>query len=705
MDAKTQEKPSDTTVEPIVGIDLGTTNSLVAHCTEAGPVILESPEGERSLPSVVRLLAAAGGGYEVAALGRDARAHAREFPTTTLHSVKRLMGRGVADLGDDLAYLPYAVVEGPHATARVALPPREHPLGDPGAPEPEADPSATVTPQEISAIILRELKRWADAALGRDVIKAVVTVPAYFDDAQRQATRDAGRLAGFNVLRIVNEPTAAALAYGLGVANQAPTEKPASVTRGPGGTISLNTKINPEACAADAEVTVPQDPTPHSQTVAIYDLGGGTFDISVLRLQSTETGGTIDQVLATDGDTHLGGDDFDQALISLFQTEIRHRHPDIDFPPATQQAFRTLVEQTKIKLSADDEAQIEIDLGEVVAGQTYIRTVTREEFERLVSPLVDRTLDACRRVLRNAGVDVSGAGVDRVILVGGSTRVPLVRAKVAELFDTEPYTALNPDEVVALGASVQAAVLAGIHRDTLLLDVIPLSLGIETMGGAVAKLIVANSTIPARASDRFSTFADGQTKVKIHVLQGERELVKDCRSLATFDLTGIPPMPAGLPKIDVTFLVDANGILSVQATEERSGRRAQVQVVPNHGLTRDEIDRIEQDSFTHARADMTAHRLIDLRLNARLDLRNIRRQLDRFGSDPEHSEGPDALALDPAYRAEIEAHMQKVQTFIDTPDPENDADAFQQALHDLDHATLRLAELNIARTLREDQRA
>lgn len=746
MDANTQEKQQDKPRDIIVGIDLGTTNSLVAHCTEAGPMVIESPAGERSLPSVVRLLAQgsgaaggsagaapaseAGGRYTVEALGREARAHAQEFPTTTLHSVKRLMGRGVADLGDDLDYLPYAVVEGPHETARVALPLPEFSSQGSGTSAPVSTSPVTVTPQEISAIILRELKRWADAALGTDVTKAVVTVPAYFDDAQRQATRDAGRLAGLNVLRIVNEPTAAALAYGLGLDGEhgRNIKPPAQGSGTPGGSvpageskiISLNTKLNPEACASDPETRSSQPATPNSppsQTVAIYDLGGGTFDISVLRLQQTDTGDTIDQVLATDGDTRLGGDDFDQALIHLFQTEIRTQlaqgpgtpgtSAPVSFPPATQQAFRTLAEQTKIKLSTDDQVQIEIDLGEFKPGPErredpdaralYQRTITRDEFEKLVTPLVDRTLDACRRAVRNAKIDFSA--INRVILVGGSTRVPLVREKVAALFSAEPYTALNPDEVVALGASVQAAVLAGIHRDTLLLDVIPLSLGIETMGGAVAKLIVANSTIPARASDRFSTFADGQTKVKIHVLQGERELVKDCRSLATFDLTGIPPMPAGLPKIDVTFLVDANGILSVQATEERSGRRARVQIVPNHGLTRDEITQIEKDSFTHARADMTAHRLIDLRLNARLDLRNIQRQLDRFKPNPERSEGPD---LDPAYRAEIQAHIATVQRFIDTPDADNDADKFQQALHDLDHATLRLAELNIARTLREN---
>ncbi|MEM8738451.1 MAG: Hsp70 family protein [Planctomycetota bacterium] len=720
-----------------MGIDLGTTNSLVAHCTEAGPVLLTSPEGERSLPSVVRLLASAEGpGYRVEALGQEARRHAVEHPTTTLHSVKRLMGRSVTDLAEDLPHLPYRVVEGSHQTARVALPgPTDPATASTPNSAPAAPAEATVTPQEVSAILLRELKRWAEHALQTPVARAVITVPAYFDDAQRQATRDAGRLAGLDVLRIVNEPTAAALAYGLGLRSGAASEPaPAAASPNAGGSISLNTKLRPEACAAEREPASAPPPDPAgSQTIAVYDLGGGTFDVSILRLQPTAQG-HLDQVLATDGDTHLGGDDFDHALIELFQSEIRSdlapQGPALTFPPAIQQAFRTLAEQTKIQLSTRDQADVEIDLAGLADGPAsgaadprYRRTLTCDEFEGRIDPLIDRTLDACRRALKNARIDPDsseGPGVDRVILVGGSTRIPLVRRKVAELFKQPPYTALNPDEVVALGASVQAAILAGVRRDTLLLDVTPLSLGIETMGGAVAKLITANTTLPARASEQFSTYADGQTSVKIHVLQGERELVADCRSLATFHLTGIPPMPAGLPKLNVSFLIDANGILTVHAVEERSGRRAHAQVVPHHGLTRDEVAQIEADSLTHARDDMTRHRLIDLRLNAKLDLRNIHKQLDRFPppeSPPESplsEASPDAAAesapqagaaapadLDPAYRQEIQTHMDRVQRYLDTPDEALDPDAFQQALHDLDHATIRLAELNIARTLRE----
>jgi molecular chaperone DnaK (HSP70) len=307
----------------------------------------------------------------------------------------------------------------------------------------------------------------------------------------------------------------------------------------------------------------------------------------------------------------------------------------------------------------------------------------------MIQPWIDRTLDASRRALRAA--KLTAADIYRVVMVGGSTRIPAVQKGVGHLFGVEPYTALNPDEVVALGAAVQASILAGTSAgDALLLDVIPRSLGIETMGGALAKLITANSTIPARATERFSTYVDGQTNVKVHVLQGERELVQDCRSLGQFELRGIPPMPAGLPKIEVTFLIDANGILSVRATELRSGRRAAIQVVPNHGLTREEVARIEAESLEHARDDMSTHRLIDLRLNARLDVRNIRRQLDKLGEE-----------LDADYRSEIEQHVAKVEGFIEADQP--DADAFQEAMTAMDHATIRLAEISIARTLREDQ--
>ncbi len=635
---------------PIVGIDLGTTNSLVAVFEHGAPRVLEA-RGVSILPSVVRYEqdpAAPGGVRPV--VGEDAKARAVEFPARTISSAKRLMGRSIDDVRADLPYLGYEVVRGEYgqARARVTL---------------EDGSSREVTPQEVSATILRELRGLAESALGRDVGRAVVTVPAYFDDSQRQATRDAGRLAGLEVVRIVNEPTAAALAYGIG-------------TR------------------ADAR---------EGETIAVYDLGGGTFDVSVLRLTPSEgEGGTsFFQVLSTSGDTRLGGDDVDHLLVSLFAREIRGLMGDdgagefdlSSFPPATRRALKAFGESVKCRLSEDESASVRIQINE---GLVYERVVTRDEFESMITPWVERTLGACGRAMRDAREHLGDGGVDAVILVGGSTRVPLVRQRVGEFFGIEPYTALDPDRVVALGAAVQAGILSGEATGSLLLDVIPLSLGVETAGGAVAKLIVRNSTAPARATEMFSTGVDGQTSIKINVLQGEREMVEDCRSLGVFELSGIPPMPAGIPQLEVEFLVDANGVLRVRAHERRSGKRAGLQVVPNHGLTRDEVERIERESYAHAREDMTRHRIADLITNSSLDLKWIGERLDRFGDK-----------LDRASRDDLQKRIKSVGEMVGrarTDWRSVEPNALHAAKEALDRASVRLQEISISESLRDGER-
>lgn len=649
--------------EVVVGIDLGTTNSLVA-IADPSPRILCAADGARMLPSAVRYFEEQSGGADAGVrepvVGLAARDGAVEFPEWTVLSVKRLMGRSREDAATagDLVFLGYRVVEGPNNTARVALP-----------------DGRVLSPQEVSATVLRRLKGIAESALGKPVRRAVVTVPAYFDDAQRQATRDAGRLAGLEVLRIVNEPTAAALAYGLGVL--------------------------PSANSG-------------AQNVVVYDLGGGTFDVSILRLTpgAAVGGGERDdagkaaatdffQVLSTAGDTHLGGDDFDHALVELFTKEIQTQFgageggTSLEFPPETRQALRVLSERMKVRLSTEESGVVRIDLGEGErGGRVYERTVTRAEFEALIEPLVARSIECCKRALKDAQRALAGEAITAVILVGGSTRVPLVRARVEAFFQLRPYTALNPDEVVALGAAVQASVLAGNSRASLLLDVVPLSLGVETAEGAVAKLVMRNSNVPARATEMFSTSVDGQTSIKLNVLQGEREMAADCRSLGVFHLKGIPPMPAGIPQLQVEFLVDANGVLSVNAVEKRSGKRAELQIVPNHGLSQDEVNRIERESVTFAREDMTRHRVVDLIANARLDLKWIRKQFDRHRA-----------LLEPAYAAELEERIGTLENLTSAASADwrsVDPNVFHKAKEELDRASMRLHEVSITESLKSD---
>ena len=598
----------------VVGIDLGTTNSLVAYMEGGTPKVITDAEGNGIVPSVIAF--GEEGGPDGIVVGDPAKRQLISHSERTIYSVKRFMGKGLEDVREDLSLIPFQLAQGQKEVIRIQI------------------GGKLYTPPEISAFILMELKRRAEAFLKEPVRQAVITVPAYFNDSQRQATKDAGKIAGLEVLRIVNEPTAASLAYGLQKKKEG--------------------------------------------MIVVYDLGGGTFDVSILKIKNG-----IFEVLATNGDTHLGGDDIDRRLMRLILGEIsRKERIDLAVFPETLQEIRLVSEKVKCRLSSDEKTEIALSFPDKKIE--YRREIRRDEFESLIQDLIERTMTPCRQALADARL--KPGEIDEVILVGGSTRIPLVKKKVADLFQKTPHSELNPEEVVALGAAVQADILSGGITHMLLLDVTPLSLGIETMGGVVSRLIPRNATIPTSAKEMFTTFVDGQTSVSIHVTQGERELVKDCRSLAKFNLTGIDPLPAGMSRIEVTFLIDANGILNVTAKDLRSGKAQSVEVKPTYGLTDHEVESMIVASIEHAREDLNERMLIEARNEAETVLRHVEKAAPRGAS-----------LIDEEERRKIDQSVAGLKAAIHGTDHHQ----IREALDKLDQSTKRLAETLMDRTLKE----